>query len=59
MKKLFLLVCLVLFSVFPSFATFSIVAIDPDTGRPSYDPARTPTTGQITDFCPSLWGGKD
>ena len=34
-------------------------AIDPDTGRPSYDPARTPTTGQITDFCPSLWGGKD
>jgi alcohol dehydrogenase (cytochrome c) len=33
--------------------------IDPRTGRPSYDPAHKPTTGQITDFCPSLWGGKD
>jgi alcohol dehydrogenase (cytochrome c) len=33
--------------------------IDPRTGRPSYDPAHKPTTGQVTDFCPSLWGGKD
>jgi len=34
-------------------------AIDPDTGRPSYDPAHKPSTGTSTDFCPSLWGGKD
>ena len=33
-------------------------SIDPKTGRPSYDPARTP--GKVaTTFCPSLWGGKD
>lgn len=33
--------------------------LDPETGRPSYDPEHKPATGQITDFCPSLWGGKD
>lgn len=33
--------------------------IDSRTGRPSYDPAHKPTTGKVTDFCPSLWGGKD
>ncbi|NIO38926.1 MAG: PQQ-dependent dehydrogenase, methanol/ethanol family [Burkholderiales bacterium] len=32
--------------------------IDAKTGRPSYDPAKTP--GRVaTTFCPSLWGGKD
>lgn len=34
-------------------------AIDPETGRPSYNPERKPTTGSSTSFCPSLWGGKD
>ncbi|MEX2482311.1 MAG: PQQ-dependent dehydrogenase, methanol/ethanol family [Gammaproteobacteria bacterium] len=34
-------------------------AIDPESGRPSYDPTRVPRTGQRTEFCPSLWGGKD
>ncbi|MGR8918686.1 MAG: outer membrane protein assembly factor BamB family protein, partial [Gammaproteobacteria bacterium] len=34
-------------------------AIDPETGRPSYDPARIPRTGERTEFCPSFWGGKD
>ena len=33
--------------------------IDPETGRPSYDPNHTPATGESVDFCPSLWGGKD
>jgi len=33
--------------------------IDPETGRPSVDPARKPATGRVTTFCPSLWGGKD
>jgi alcohol dehydrogenase (cytochrome c) len=33
--------------------------IDPDTGRPSYDPARTPGTDKKVTFCPSLWGGKN
>jgi len=33
--------------------------IDPETGRPSYDPNHTPSTGDSVDFCPSLWGGKD
>ena len=33
--------------------------IDPETGRPSYDPSHTPSTGESVDFCPSLWGGKD
>jgi alcohol dehydrogenase (cytochrome c) len=34
-------------------------SIDPRTGRPTYDEARKPTTGSVTPFCPSLWGGKD
>ncbi|NMF87778.1 methanol/ethanol family PQQ-dependent dehydrogenase [Aromatoleum petrolei] len=34
-------------------------SIDPKTGRPTYDPARTPGTGKTVNFCPSLWGGKD
>jgi alcohol dehydrogenase (cytochrome c) len=33
--------------------------LDPESGRPSYDPAHKPATGRVTDFCPSLWGGKD
>ncbi len=33
--------------------------LDPKTGRPSYDMAKTPHTGQKASFCPSLWGGKD
>lgn len=34
-------------------------ALDPESGRPSYDPAKTPGTGKTVKFCPSLWGGKD
>lgn len=34
-------------------------SVDPKTGRPTYDPARTPGTGKTVNFCPSLWGGKD
>jgi alcohol dehydrogenase (cytochrome c) len=34
-------------------------AIDPKTGRPTYDPDRTPGTNKTAEFCPSLWGGKD
>ncbi|MGQ4810417.1 Quinohemoprotein alcohol dehydrogenase ADH-IIG [Candidatus Entotheonellaceae bacterium PAL068K] len=33
--------------------------IDPQTGRPTYDPARKPGMGKFAEFCPSLWGGKD
>ena len=33
--------------------------LDPETGRPTYDPARKPGTGVLAEFCPSLWGGKD
>ena len=33
--------------------------IDPESGRPSYDPTKIPRIGQRTEFCPSLWGGKD
>ncbi len=34
-------------------------AIDSLTGRPTYDPERTPGTNKPAIFCPSLWGGKD
>ena len=34
-------------------------AIDPGTGRPTYDQERKPGTGKAATFCPSLWGGKD
>ncbi|MCY3730996.1 MAG: methanol/ethanol family PQQ-dependent dehydrogenase [Rhodospirillaceae bacterium] len=34
-------------------------AIDPDTGRPAYDPERKPETGRPAYFCPSLSGGKN
>lgn len=34
-------------------------SIDPVSGRPSYNLENKPVTGSATDFCPSLWGGKD
>ncbi len=33
--------------------------LDPLTGRPEYDPQHKPRLGQRTEFCPSVWGGKD
>lgn len=35
------------------------MSLDPKTGRPSYDESRIPHVGQRTEFCPSIWGGKD
>ncbi|MCG8414568.1 MAG: PQQ-dependent dehydrogenase, methanol/ethanol family [Pseudomonadales bacterium] len=37
----------------------AFASIDPETGRPTYDPEHKPVTGSTTSFCPSLWGGKD
>ena len=37
----------------------AFTAIDPRTGRPSYDPEHTPGTGKPATFCPSLTGGKN
>jgi alcohol dehydrogenase (cytochrome c) len=34
-------------------------AIDPVTGRPSWDESKKPATGKTVTFCPSHWGGKD
>jgi len=34
-------------------------SIDPQTGRPTYDPEHTPVSGKEIKFCPSLWGGLD
>jgi alcohol dehydrogenase (cytochrome c) len=34
-------------------------AIDPHTGRPSYDPTHVMHADKTVAFCPSLWGGKD
>jgi len=34
-------------------------SVDPETGRPSYNEAKTPGTNKPVTFCPSLWGGKD
>ena len=34
-------------------------AIDAESGRPQYDPTKVPRTGERTEFCPSIWGGKD
>jgi len=34
-------------------------AIDPKSGRPSYDLEKKPQTGRAASFCPGLWGGKD
>jgi alcohol dehydrogenase (cytochrome c) len=33
--------------------------LDPETGRPEYDPQHIPRIGKRTEFCPSAWGGKD
>jgi alcohol dehydrogenase (cytochrome c) len=33
--------------------------LDPETGRPTYDPQRIPGIGRRAEFCPSVWGGKD
>jgi alcohol dehydrogenase (cytochrome c) len=32
--------------------------IDSVTGRPEYDPERTPGIGREAEFCPTIWGGK-
>jgi alcohol dehydrogenase (cytochrome c) len=37
----------------------AFASIDPESGRPSYDPEHKPVTGSTRSFCPSLWGGKD
>ena len=37
----------------------AFTSIDPATGRPTYDPAHTPRTGDVISFCPSLSGGKN
>ena len=34
-------------------------SVDPDTGRPEYDPDKTPGTGKEALFCPSWSGGKN
>jgi len=34
-------------------------ALDPVTGRPTYDESKKPGTGKGARFCPSHWGGKD
>ena len=34
-------------------------SIDPETGRPAYNEAKTPGVNKTVTFCPSLWGGKD
>ena len=33
--------------------------LDPESGRPEYDPTKIPHSGGRAEFCPSLWGGKD
>ncbi|MBK8961479.1 MAG: PQQ-dependent dehydrogenase, methanol/ethanol family, partial [Proteobacteria bacterium] len=33
--------------------------LDPESGRPQYDPTKIPRSGSRSEFCPSLWGGKD
>ncbi|MFV2039887.1 MAG: PQQ-binding-like beta-propeller repeat protein, partial [Acidimicrobiales bacterium] len=34
-------------------------ALDPISGRPTYDESKKPGTGKGATFCPSHWGGKD
>jgi alcohol dehydrogenase (cytochrome c) len=34
-------------------------SVDPQTGRPTYDPARVPGTGKRATFCPSVAGAKN
>lgn len=36
-----------------------VTAIDPTTGRFTYDETHWPGTDKEAQFCPSLWGGKD
>ncbi|MEE9148271.1 MAG: methanol/ethanol family PQQ-dependent dehydrogenase, partial [Candidatus Tectomicrobia bacterium] len=43
----------------PYVAQDVFTSIDPQTGRPEYDPSRKPGVGKYAAFCPSLWGGKD
>jgi len=37
----------------------AFASIDPESGRPTYNEAKTPGTNKTVTFCPSLWGGKD
>lgn len=36
-----------------------ITSIDPETGRPTYDPSKIPGLKKAASYCPSAWGGKD
>jgi len=33
--------------------------LNPESGRPEVDPDRQPASGKETEYCPSLWGGKN
>ncbi len=44
---------------FPYVHNDVFTSIDKTTGRPTYDPSKTPGMAKATTFCPSLWGGKD
>lgn len=37
----------------------AFTGLDPETGRPNYDPKHVPVLGERTEFCPSAWGGRD
>jgi alcohol dehydrogenase (cytochrome c) len=43
----------------PYVYTNVITGLEPDTGRPIYDPAHVPVLGERVEFCPSAWGGRD
>jgi alcohol dehydrogenase (cytochrome c) len=36
----------------------AFTSLDPQTGRPVYDPERRLVDGKTVSFCPSIWGGK-
>jgi len=37
----------------------AFLGLDPETGRPEYDPDKVPGTGKYAAYCPSAWGGRD
>jgi alcohol dehydrogenase (cytochrome c) len=43
----------------PYVFTNAITGLDPETGRPQYDPDHVPRLGEHVEFCPSAWGGRD
>ena len=56
--RLIIGIAIVVLTATPSFATFSIVAIDPETGAKTIDPGKMPDLSRECVVCPDATGAR-